>query len=256
MLVTEPERYPGTCEILEWDSTFFGCRIARFRGARCTPDDAVAIVTECAAGAIDCVYILVTASDTESLATVQRTRAYLADIRVTFGAETGEISSEDSIPDTAVRVRVADGSDIPALRQIATFSHLDTRFYADRHFAAERCDQLYQLWIEKSCQGYADAVFVAEDNGGQPAGYVTCHRGGAQPGRIGLFAVREDMRGRGVGRGLLRAALRWFAANGAASMTVATQLRNLRALQFYGRAGLVIVAVELWFHLWPRDVHA
>jgi dTDP-4-amino-4,6-dideoxy-D-galactose acyltransferase len=150
-------------------------------------------------------------------------------------------------------VRPATLTDIPALKRIASSSHRETRFYADRHFAVEQCNRLYELWIEKSCQAYADAVLVVDDDAGEPAGYVTCHRDGEATGHIGLFAVREDVRGRGIGRQLLDAALRWFSTNGVTSMTVATQLRNMAALQFYGRAGLLVASAGIWFHLWPGD---
>ena len=39
------------------------------------------------------------------------------------------------------------------------------------------------------------------------------------------------------------------------AMTVATQLGNLRAVQFYGRRGLRVVSAELWFHFWPSEGH-
>jgi len=77
----------------------------------------------------------------------------------------------------------------------------------------------------------------------------------AAAGKIGLIAVKGEARGAGVGSALLRAALDWLVSNRVASFTVATQLRNVRALRFYGRAGLLISSVELWFHLWPSDLH-
>jgi dTDP-4-amino-4,6-dideoxy-D-galactose acyltransferase len=199
--------------------------------------------------------VLADVADTESISALQQSRAYMADARVTFGADVGTGIGFQSFSGGAHAVRPAIDSDIPALASIAAVSHRDTRFYADRHFAAERCDRLYQEWIEKSCRGQADAVLVAEDAAHQPIGYVTCHGQGTAKGRIGLIAVKEEARGGGVGSALLRAALDWFVSNRVASLTVATQLRNVRALRFYGRAGLLISSVELWFHLWPGDPH-
>lgn len=260
MALTRTKPYARICDILEWDSAFFGRRIARFRPKRCRRDEVGAIVTECADDGIDCVYILVDASDTESIVALQEKRVHLADIRITFGTDVGVPGSEFRVQgagaDDGIRVRSAADSDIPALKRIAAISHRDTRFYADGHFAPEQCNRLYELWIEKSCQGYADAVLVMEDDPGQPLGYVTCHQpSGAKAGHIGLFAVKEDAQGRGVGRELLGAALKWFSAKNVPSMTVATQLRNVRALRFYSRAGLFISAAECWFHFWPRDQH-
>ena len=244
------------CEILAWDSDFFGRRLARYRRSRCLPEDAAAIAAECERQTIEGVYILVEAADTESIIALQQTPALLADVRVTFGTEIGRTVLEVA-PDRDVHVRPAAGADVPALARIASVSHRDTRFYADRHFDSARCDRLYEVWIENSCAGYADAVLVAEGDAGRPAGYVTCHKSDAKTrGHIGLFAVSEEAQGRGVGKALMRAALAWFATNGVSTMSVATQLRNVRALRFYGRCGLLISRAELWFHLWPGDVRA
>ena len=263
--VTESGELVRTCDVLGWDSAFFRYRIARFRGSVCSSADAAAIMRECTADGIDCVYVLVDGSDTPSIDALLAHRAYLADVRVTFGMEIRDMTGSAVDTGGGVRpgvvseggVRPAVASDIPALKRIAAVSHRDTRFYADKHFSPKDCDRLYQVWIEKSCQGYADAVFVAADDAGDPAGYVTCHRDEGHPagetGRIGLFAVREDVRGRGLATRLLRAARGWFSANRLTSMTVTTQVRNVRALQFYGRAGLVIRGVKFCFHFWPRD---
>lgn len=246
----------GVCEILEWDSAFFGRRLARYRRSRCLPEDAAAIAAECEQHGIDGVYILVEASDTESIITLQHTSAYFADVRVTFGTGIGRTMS-DAAPDRDVRVRSASSADVPNLARIASVSHRDTRFHADRHFDSARCDRLYEVWIENSCAGYADAVLVAEGDTGRPAGYVTCHKSDAESrGHIGLFAVSEEAQGRGVGKALMRAAFAWFATNEVSAMSVATQLRNGRALRFYGRSGLLISRAELWFHLWPGDARA
>jgi dTDP-4-amino-4,6-dideoxy-D-galactose acyltransferase len=240
------------CDILEWDSAFFGQRLARYRRPRFLRDDAAVLAAECEARGIDGVYILVDASDTESTANVQQTGAFLADVRVTFGTEV-EAASTPLADGGHEQIRAATPADVAALAQIAGVSHRDTRFYADTHFDSARCDRLYAVWIENSCRGYADAVLVAGAPG-QPVGYVTCHKDpSAARGYIGLFAVRVSARGHGIGRALMRAALRWFAGSGVAAMTVATQLRNASALRFYERSGLVITRADFWFHLWPRD---
>ncbi len=255
MPLTESQSGTKVCRLLDWDSEFFGYRIARYLGSRCRLQDVDAILAECKADGIDCVYALVDVADTESISSIQENRAYMADARVTFGGDLGTGIDVEALSGGAHAVRPAMDSDIPALASIAGVSHRDTRFYADRHFPAERCDRLYQVWIEKSCQGQADAVLVAENGAHEAIGYVTCLGKGAAAGKIGLIAVKEEARGAGVGSALLRAALDWFVSNRVASFTVATQLRNVRALRFYGRAGLLISSVELWFHLWPSDLH-
>jgi dTDP-4-amino-4,6-dideoxy-D-galactose acyltransferase len=243
------------CDILEWDSAFFGRRIARYLPARCVGDAARALAAECAERAIECVYVLIDAADAESIANLQRMQAFLADVRLTFDAKISLDTDRPTPVQTISHVRRACESDIPALRRIASESHRDTRFYADAHFPSKRCDCLYETWIENSCLGYADAVLVADD-AAKPVGYVTCHKSGSGGGHIGLFAVEAQHERCGTGTSLLHGARAWFSANDVRSMRVSTQLRNLRAVRFYGRDGLLVETAHFWFHYWPLDAHA
>jgi len=164
------------------------------------------------------------------------------------GAAAGEPETTTVPP---VRVRPAAAADLPRLRRIAAASHRDSRFYHDRHFDRRRCDALYAGWIETSCADPAGVVLVAAaDPAGPPAGYVTAAIGEDGEGRIGLFAVAPDARGRGIGGALVAAVLDWLAARGADPVSVVTQGRNVRAQRHYQRFGMRTRSVELWFHRW------
>ena len=238
-------------ELLEWDSAFFGRRIARYTRPRFGPDDQRQLIAASDAQHIDCVYVLADVADTDSIAALQRAGAYFTDVRVTFG--TALDAPAPIRHGAAGAVRPASAADIPILTRIAARGHRDTRFYADSHFDPALCNRLYEVWIENSCRGYADAVFVAADDDGIPTGYITCHRDRPPGGHIGLFAVGEEHRGRGLGRALVEAAAAWFRSERMTDMTVATQLRNVRALQFYASVDLEIRHVGVWFHFWPAD---
>ncbi len=236
---------------LEWDSAFFGRRIARYRGDSFRRDQTAALLRACDADQIDCVYLLADAADTETVAALQSLGAYFADVRMTFGRTID--GAEPPHAAGAASIRPAVEGDVPSLARIAAVSHRDTRFHADRHFPSALCDRLYEVWIENSCHGYADAVFVAEDGHGRPCGYVTCHRDDSRRGHIGLFAVAAERQGGGFGTALLDASLAWFGSHGIFDMTVSTQLRNVRAVRFYGSGGLTLRSASFWFHFWPAD---
>jgi dTDP-4-amino-4,6-dideoxy-D-galactose acyltransferase len=243
--------------VLDWDSEFFGLRIARFAGARYTRADRDATRRFCDDQAIDCVYILLDAADASSIATAQDGGAHFVDLRTTFEAPL--LPSPDLTGTHGAHglhgpgeVRPAVEHDVPALRRLAATSHRDTRFYADSRFDVDRVDLLYQTWIEKSWRGYANAVFTFE-LAGEPAGYVTCHLDDGVTGRIGLIAVRQDLRGRGVGLRLLRAARGWFANAGCRAWMVVTQGSNVPALRLYQNDGFRTTAVQVWLHLWRID---
>jgi len=226
---------------------FFGLRIARFSGAAYGRVEAEAASRFCAEHEIDCLYILIDTAQIDAVHVAEERGSRLVDIRVTL-----EKTLSPAAPravDRFASIRRSTDRDLPQLQRIARHSHRETRFYADPGFDRERCHGLYETWIEKSCRGYADAVFVAECEGAA-GGYVTCHRESDNTGRIGLIAVAPALRCRGLGNELVRTALEWFASQSLQSARVSTQGRNASALRLFERNDFVTASVHLWFHLW------
>jgi dTDP-4-amino-4,6-dideoxy-D-galactose acyltransferase len=223
-------------ELLEWDSEFFGRRIARVQG---TLQDSV--FEWCAAHHIDCLYYLA-ANDPLTIAAAENLRFSLVDIRVTY--ERPLAGPPASPPD----IREVRPSDVEQLKRIAARSFTDSRFYADPHFARAQCDALYATWIERDCQEDRGQVLVAQHDGA-PAGFVTCQCD-AGTGSIGLIAVDAAAQGKGIGRRLVTAALHHFVARGMACSTVVTQARNLASQRLYQNCGYRLRSSALWYHRW------
>jgi dTDP-4-amino-4,6-dideoxy-D-galactose acyltransferase len=236
------------CRRLDWDSDFFGLRIGRLIPNLLTPETLSEAVTWCAAQGIDCLYFLADPADADTVRLAESNGFRLVDIRVTLENQlNNHRDTSTEIPNILIRHCVLE--DVPALRAIARTCHRDSRFYYDANFPKSLCDYLYETWIEKSCHGYAQAVFVAELHK-QPVGYITCHLVGEGEGQIGLFGVSSDAQGSGLGCTLLNEALRWFAGQGRRRIMVVTQGRNCRAQRLYQRSGFVTRSVELWYHRW------
>ena len=236
-LTTEP------CTVLDWDTEFWGVRIARIEGDTLTADSAAQVDDWARQNEVDCLYFLARSDDARSAQAAEQAGFRLMDVRVELGRATGGETS-------ARAVRESRPEDVPALRAIARENHRGTRFYADPRFPTARCDDLYDVWIERSCAGWADVVLVAEHES-RPAGYVSCHLDPAGAGgSIGLIAVAAAARQLGLGRTLVEGALAWCAARGVPKVTVATQGRSVAALRLYERCGFRIESLRLWFHKW------
>ncbi len=236
------------CQYLDWDSAFFGHRIARARVSRLCPETVLSILSWCREQAIDCLYFLAEVDDPVTIRLAEDYGFRLVDIRITLEKQLDDSSAPSIEPFSGV-LRSCRPEDVPVLQEIARVSHRDTRFYSDPNFLRSRCDALYELWIARSCQGYADAVFVLE-MGNQPVGYITCHRQSSGEGQIGLFGVHPEWRGQGLGKRLIHHALRWFVQEGAWRVTVVTQGRNVAAQRVYQRCGFLTRKVQLWYHRW------
>lgn len=233
---------------LPWDSHHFGHSIARWDEGRPDPDRVGQLRAWMRGAGVECTYILIDADATDSLRALEEVGASLTDVRFTLRHTLMDLGS------TTDDTRAATVDDLPRLVEIARTSHRDGRFHADRRLDAERSDELYETWIRRSvAEGFADAAFVL-DGETSADGYVTCAKVSDETTELSLIAVAPDQRGRGAGRSLVAAALRWSTSVGASEMTVVTQGRNVGAIRLYESCGFTASRVQLWYHVWSDPV--
>jgi dTDP-4-amino-4,6-dideoxy-D-galactose acyltransferase len=244
------------CELLNWDTEFFGRRIARIRGDQLPSEALPEIDRWCGEFGIECLYFLARSDDPDSIRAAGEGGFGMVDVRITL-SRSGKLPPVGSnARERAAKIREARSTDLKTLEGIARSAHRNTRFFADPHFSAERAEALYATWIRRECEGHAQKVFVAVSPEDRALGYVTCHReASVARGQIGLIAVDQGAAGRGVGGCLILAALEWFAVSGAEEIRVVTQGNNLSALRLYERNGFVARELQLWFHKWYPTVN-
>src|SRR4051794_40885440 len=205
-------RPTAACEILEWDSAFFGMRIARiteeWRGRRALID----AVTLADASGVDCLYLLIDMANHAGLRAAAECDFRVVDVRVEYA---GAASSRDS-PSTTLRP--AGDADLDVLVPLARGSFIQSRFFADGRFPRERCEALFQRWLERSMTGeLADVVLVDAAQ----SGFVACTMSGpTNIGRIELIAVAPEARRAGIGRALVGGAVSELNTRGATEVRV------------------------------------
>ncbi len=239
------------CSYLEWDSNFFGLRIARLNVARLDEQTLADALRWCNSNRIDCLYFLADSDHAASPILAEKNSFHLADMRVTFEQP---LAQSETFPAHGT-IRLAREEDLPVLREIARNTHRDTRFYFDGHFDRDKCDELYDTWVDNSFRGFAQAVLVA-DVANAPAAYLTCHLKGSES-QIGLLGVGAQHQGRGLGTKLVQQFLKWSREHNAQRVSVVTQGRNLAAQRLYQRNGFVTASLQLWYHRWfpPSSAH-
>lgn len=241
--MTRPDE-PGV--LLDWDSRFFGLRVARATEQRLSEESARRLVEWADGEGVQCLYLLADPAHAETARLAPRHGFEPVDVRLTLAWEP-RAGSQAVAPSPHVRPWQED--DLPALRELARSSHQTSRFYFDARFPRPLCDRLYEEWIERSCRGWAEVVLVAE-LGGEPAGYLSCHHEADASSRIGLVAVADGARGSGLGAELVREAQRRVQSEGRVPCRVATQARNVAAQRLYQRHGFLTEEVGVWYHRW------
>jgi dTDP-4-amino-4,6-dideoxy-D-galactose acyltransferase len=242
------------CQFLDWDTEFFGHRIARVNSTRLEPESLQSVLEWCRGEAIECLYFLAESNDPQTVWLAQEQHFKLVEIRITL-----ERSLKDWDPNTRPRatedalIRFAEPADIPALQEIASTSYVDSRYYFDKNFSEENWKSYYATWVKKSFSGGADLALAAVKDG-EVIGYITGlvdHETGQ--GIYELTGVREAARRSGVGQELFRSGLDWYVRNNVPSIWVATQGRNVTTQRMIQRHGFLTKACQLYYHKWFKE---
>lgn len=115
------------------------------------------------------------------------------------------------------------------------------------------CPEIAQ-WGKGSYQRVADAEmagWIGEDQGGV-AGFLVA-RELVRETEILNFAVREDVRRKGIGARLIAAAIEWSRALGAEKVFLEVRVSNESAIRFYERYGFVAAGRRVKYYAEPVE---
>jgi len=140
-------------------------------------------------------------------------------------------------PTQAVRVRAATAADAPFVMGLVP-AFVDFGLPAGRD--PDEIASAFARDLQQALDGRA-AVFVAEDDGGTPLGFIHLQTLPDLTGRprahVGDVAVAPAAQGRGVGRKLMAFAESWAREHGHDRIGLAAFTTNERAIRFYEQLG-------------------
>jgi len=228
---------------LEWDTRFFGARIASVAAHGMSEARWRQTLAWCRAERIRCIYLLSGHDDREQHTRAEAAGAVRVDERTTLSVAVPD--APPGPPDA--EIRLACEADLPALRELAASAHTNTRFWRDPRFARERCAEMYAIWIERDLHELA-TVFVPGPVG-EPRGYVTASYASGRA-LVGLLAVAPSARRQGLGKRLMLRAIEHVRAAGHRRLGFITQGPDNIALRLYESLGSTVERLEIWHHLW------
>ncbi len=238
----------GLVRLLPWDSEFFGHRIGRVFPSVLEAEDIQYLDAWCRQEHVDCVYFLSSSTGGPALWPAQNYGFCLVDLRVTLIADLVKLI----LPSPQNKaICLATDTDIPDLRSVATHNHVDSRFYADPHFERSKCDELYQVWVEKSVRDPRTKVFTYRPEK-QALGYVSSYIDEFGKAFIGLAGIAQECQGQGIGTQLINQCLQGLQSEGCSQVEVVTQGRNTKAIQLYEKCGFRVKSIQTWFHKWYK----
>lgn len=230
---------------LPWDSNHFGISIGRLLSPAVSELELTRALRSADAAGICCLYWLSDPGEAQ-VALGQKAGFKKVDVRLELALD---LATKPLPLESAPEIREAGESDLEPMKALASRSHRNTRFYTDRSFPPNRADALYAAWIERSFNDPTQTVCVSGPPG-EPDGYIAFGVSGERHGVIGLIAVAESQRGRGLGSALVRATISRLAEQGIQQIAVVTQGANSAARSLYNGLGFTERNRFIWLHRW------
>jgi dTDP-4-amino-4,6-dideoxy-D-galactose acyltransferase len=249
-MAAERESSPAPpCELLEWDSEHFGFPIARVLAGTLTSSSVQAIDAWCVERGIRCLYFVADADDPETARLAAAHGFRVVDLRI-IARRSYEGLLELPQGSEEVTIREATNGDLEYARRLAARSHHRSRFYFDGGFPKDRCDALYEAWIERAVRDPERRLLIAVA-GGEPVGYyAVAPLGPDREGHGELVAIDERHRGKGYGRAIHFGGYRHYAARGARTQRGVFSHRSLVIVRLHEREGFLIDEIQVWHHKW------
>lgn len=240
-------------EKLPWDTEFFAKPIGRVTTSLLDDETAAIALDQARQEGLQCLYFEANPNDLATVLTVEKNGFHLVDVRVVL-----EYPFEDR-PAPSLRYPIlhellitpAAEADLPRLEEIAMEIGQFSRYNFDQGFGSGEEKRLYRAWVRNSWSGLSDVFFVARwaDTKGAAIGLITCvTREGVS--HIQLAGVHHEHRQKGVGTGLVQAALDWAERQAVKKMQVITQARNVPAQRLYQQMGFFTRSMTLYYHKW------
>ncbi|MBN1930148.1 MAG: GNAT family N-acetyltransferase [Desulfobacterales bacterium] len=232
-------------KILEWDSSFFGLKIARVDSLSIFHKQHALELERLKKKGIDLVYFITNKDLNIPYEFLEAFNGILVDQKVTFAKE--DLLSK---PTNDFHIELNNQKLVSSnLLDLALLSGKHSRFKIDDNFPPNSFKRLYKEWIQKSLTGdLADFVLTYRCNDRILA--LATLKINANIGHVGLLAVSQDMQGKGIGRMLLQELESICAAHKVESLKIATQFANKKACRFYLINNYKILSEELVYHFW------
>lgn len=233
-------------KILNWDSQFFGYKIASIQAKNLKLEDLEEIMTRLRDQNVKLAYCFADPADELSNSSFESFSGLLVDKKVTFFKK---ISETDSFEGSQFIKPFNRDYASDKLKSIALQSGIYSRFNVDPNFTNREFEKLYLEWINKSIQKeIAREVLVYYENNDEKGLITLGFKDNS--GSIGLLAVDEKERGKSIGKKLVQSALLYFKEKNANIVEVVTQIENKGACSFYESLGFEVKSCVNIYHLW------
>jgi len=235
-------------KLLDWDSQFFGFRVARTTDGTLTKDSVISLLDNAKKNNIKLIYCSILPSDELANQIAVLFNAVFVDKKITYSYEINKDFVSHKVVSNEVKVYEKTEAN-QKLIQLALQSGVCSRFKRDKNFPQSIYERLFTTWIQNSVKKINASEVLVYKVGLEETGLITLSKFGNYVS-IGLLAVDKFYQGRTIGQKLLDAALEKSIEWEIDTLKVVTQEANKVACRFYEKYGFKLDKVENIYHFW------
>lgn len=227
---------------LNWDSDFFGFGIAQLEETDEKIESLNGLEDFIKSNNIKVVQSLVDIKNIQFIELLENSSFHYVDTRVDFVMDLNKINNTSNFDFATIK-------DVPEILKIADKLYDLSRFY-NPFFNEDKANELFKLWAEKAVKGEFDNICLkSSDNLNDTVnGFVTIKYLNKTEARIGLIGVSKNHLGKGIGTKLINSAISFLKEKNFERLYIATQGKNLGALNLYIKSGFKIKSLHNWFY--------
>jgi len=232
-------------EILEWDSVFFGFKVAKINTFT-SKEVYQAIIKELKQQDVKLVYCFAKPFSFEDNV-LKENVALLVDEKVTYA----RIINEDQFDAPEVNIHVySEGVVSDKMLDIALQTSEHSRFRVDTNFQNEEFKKLYYQWIKNAVENCKDGELFTYEEGATLKGLIYLKEVSDKIGSISLIGVDQGYRGEQIGTKLINQSLSYFKRKKKNEIQVVTQKQNVLACNFYEKNYFKLIDTVNVYHIW------
>ena len=232
---------------LEWDSTFFGFKVAKIESN--TSSELLSVeLRKLIKQDYSLVYYFTKEKISSSNSILSIFNGKLVDKKITYFKK---LTGVNNIDPTEI-LKYSGEEEFDKLMELVIQSGEYSRFRIDERIASDKFKSLYRLWFMNSIQkNKMRAVYLYGKT--RKKGFISLSKK-IDRASIELLAVDNEFRGMGIGHKLILTAENWAIDQGLKYLQVVTQKDNMNACKFYENRKFLLDKMDYVYHFWLDDL--
>lgn len=232
---------------LNWDSRKFGYKVFKIDASNISPSTFQRLLEEAKRKGAKLIYVFASLKDVLLNRAIKNTGGILVDRKITYIFNISQKYREHEAGKEIESYLFRRPS--KKLLSLCFQAGLYSRFKVDRNFKNNEFKIVYTAWLKNSLNKKIALDLMVYKKDKKIVGFITLGKKNSVAD-IELIAVNENYRGQGIGKKLVKAALKRAFRFGFRKMQVITQMDNVSACKFYENFGFKLKSVINVYHLW------